>query len=85
MNTKSNVVATEVDANHRDELKGYDPKWTISWNVKVNPKRKSSQAYARFEGYMGAKTVREYLERGGTRGDLKYDENVKQFITINRK
>ena len=53
----------------------------IVWNVKKNPKREGSQAHARFSKYMGSKTVAEYLERSGTKADLKYDA-MKGFIEI---
>jgi hypothetical protein len=53
----------------------------ISFLVKSNPKREGSKAHARFSKYMGAKTVAEYLEKGGTKADLKYDSE-KKFIQI---
>ena len=53
----------------------------ITFNVKSNPKRDGSQAHARFEKYMKAKTVAEYFDLGGTKADLKYDA-MKQFITV---
>lgn len=56
-------------------------KTKIVFLVKENPKRKGSQAYNRFGKYMKAKTVGEYLKLGGTRADLRYDEN-KGFIQI---
>lgn len=53
----------------------------ITFNVKSNPKREGSKAHARFAKYMRAKTVGEYMELGGTKGDLKYDSE-KEFITV---
>ncbi len=53
----------------------------ITFTVKENPKRKGSQAHSRFQKYMKAKTVAEYLKLGGTRADLRYDES-KGFIEI---
>jgi len=53
----------------------------ITFNVKSNPKREGSKAHARFDKYMAAKTVAEYMDLGGTKGDLKYDEE-KEFITV---
>ena len=53
----------------------------ITFNVKSNPKREGSKSHQRFSKYMGSKTVGEYLENGGTKGDLKYDSE-KEFITI---
>ena len=38
-----------------------------------NPKRPGSQSRIRYTLYKGAKTVREYLESGGTRADLRFD------------
>lgn len=45
----------------------------VEWKVKGNPKRSHGQSYKRFEAYFGATTVKEYLEAGGTKGDLRYD------------
>jgi len=53
----------------------------ITFNVKKNPKREGSKSHSRFQKYMGSKTVSEYLERSGTKGDLKYDWE-KGFIQI---
>ena len=53
----------------------------LEWHVKDNPKRPSGKAHARFEAYMGAPTVGEYLKRGGTRGDLRYDAE-KGFLSL---
>jgi len=53
----------------------------ISFAVKANPKREGSKAHARFDKYMGAKTVEEYLQLGGSTADLKYDWE-KSFIEI---
>ena len=53
----------------------------IKWNVRSNPKREGSKAHARFSKYMNSKTVGEYLEKDGTKGDLKYDA-AKGFIEI---
>ncbi len=53
----------------------------ITFTRKDNPKREGSKAHARFAKYMKAKTVGEYFELGGTKGDLKYDSE-KEFIQI---
>jgi hypothetical protein len=53
----------------------------IVWKVKRNPKREGSKAHGRFERYMGAKTVAEYLEKGGLKADLKYDTE-KGFLEV---
>ena len=38
-----------------------------------NPKRPSSESYARYEGYKKAKTVSEAIALGATRQDVNYD------------
>ena len=48
-------------------------------NPGENPKRPGSQAHARYELYMSATTVEEYLKLGGTQADLEYDRG-KGFI-----
>ncbi len=53
----------------------------VTFARKDNPKREGSKAHARFQSYMGAKTVDEYLERGGSKADLKYDWE-KSFIEV---
>lgn len=53
----------------------------IEWHTESNPKRPSGKAHARFEAYMGAPTVGEYLKRGGTKGDLRYDSE-KGFLSL---
>lgn len=60
------------------EMAGWQTSWfadttPINWEVKGNPKRTHGKSYARFELYFGAETVKQYLEKGGTKGDLKYD------------
>ena len=53
----------------------------IVWEVQGNPKRSGFKAHARFEQYFGAETVAEYLDKGGTKGDLRYDWENK-FLMI---
>lgn len=53
----------------------------IKFTSNKNPKREGSKAHARYQKYMGCKTVQEYLERDGTKADLKYDWD-KGFIEI---
>jgi len=53
----------------------------VTFTVKGNPKREGSKAHARFAKYMSARTVEEYMELGGTKGDLKYDQE-KEFIAV---
>lgn len=54
---------------------------TITWNITTNPKRPSGKAHKRFEAYLGAPTVDDYIAAGGTLADLKYDQQ-KGFITL---
>lgn len=46
---------------------------TITWFVTSNPRSPGKGTHARFEAYMGAPTVAEYLKAGGTMGDLRWD------------
>ena len=47
----------------------------------ANPKRPDSKSYLRYEQYKAATTTGEFLDLGGTRGDLNYDY-AKGFITL---
>ena len=38
-----------------------------------NPKRPNTQSHARYEKYKSATTVKQFLDRGGTRADLRND------------
>ncbi len=49
-----------------------------------NPKRAGSKAHQRFEVYMKAKTVEEFLKFGGLKADLRYDDS-KGFVEIESK
>lgn len=51
--------------------------------VDNNPKRAGSAAHQRFEKYMSAKTVAEFLKLGGLKADLRYDAN-KGFVKITK-
>lgn len=46
-----------------------------------NPKRVGSVSAARYDGYKGATTARDYLKRGGTRADLRNDLE-KHFVFL---
>lgn len=48
---------------------------------KENPKRKGSSAYKRYELYKKHKTVASYLDAGGRRSSLRYDER-HNFIKL---
>lgn len=39
----------------------------------INPKKRGSEAYDRYEQYKWARTVGEALRRGAAKGDIKYD------------
>ena len=69
-----NIVATINQTPIADEAK-------VTFTRKGNPKREGSKAHKRFSKYMGSKTVAEYLDREGTKADLKYDWE-KGFIEI---
>jgi len=47
---------------------------------KVNPKRPGGKSHARFDKYMGARTVTEFLQLGGTWADLKNDSDRGYII-----
>ena len=53
----------------------------ITLLVDANPKRPWGAAYRRFEIYRTGMTVREFLDAGGTRGDLWYDQD-HDFIRV---
>ncbi len=46
-----------------------------------NPKRPGSKAHERYEAYAGSATVKEYLDNGGVKADLRYD-HAKGFLTV---
>ena len=71
---ESKIVATVAETPVAETAK-------ITFTRKGNPKRDGSKAAQRFSNYMGSKTVAEYLERQGTKADLKYDWD-KGFIEI---
>lgn len=47
---------------------------TIKLLVKENPKREGSKAHKRYELYKKHKTVAKYIEAGGKRSSLRYDD-----------
>lgn len=69
MNKILNINGQLLDENSKIEYVG------------KNPKRKGSKAHARFEKYMKAKTVSEFLKLGGLAADLRYDGD-KGFLKI---
>jgi len=50
---------------------------------KTNPKRKGSKAYKRYELYKKHKNIAAYLDAGGKRSTLRYDEKHKFIKTSN--
>merc|ERR1712194_734679 len=40
----------------------------------ANPKRLGSAAYARYQKYKSARTVAQFIQRGGCSGDLAFDK-----------
>ena len=49
--------------------------------VSENPKRPGTASYDRFNLYNSSETVGQFLENGGTKGDLDWDTK-KGFIVI---
>ena len=46
-----------------------------------NPKRPGSKAHERYATYAESKTVKEYLDNGGLKADLRYD-HTKGFLKV---
>lgn len=59
----------------------FQPAAHIKVLAKENPKRQGSAAFKRFGLYGRCKTVEEFLKRGGTTGDLRYD-TAAGFIKV---
>ena len=53
-------------------------------NLIANPKRTGSKSWVRYEEYCDSKTIQEYLDNGGLKEDLRWDEK-KKFLTILEK
>jgi hypothetical protein len=90
MSKKSKAVAvvegSDVESNEPKALANINGQYVfaetpISWLIDKNPKRPSGRAHARFESYMKATTVQEYLDTGGTMADLKYDQ-ARGFLSF---
>lgn len=54
---------------------------TLKCLVKENPKKQGSASRERFEHYFTSKTVKEFLEKGGTYADIAYDI-ARQRISV---
>ena len=79
-NQKTEAANSEIIAN----INGINISKTTKLNyVAENPKRKNSKARDRFGKYMKAKTVAEFYELGGTRADLRYDQQ-HEFVKIEK-
>lgn len=61
--------------------KNFDKNAAVSLKSEKNPKRVGSKSYERFEHYKTAKTVGDFIAKGGTYGDLSWD-SARGFITI---
>lgn len=64
------VKAEKAEASQRSDTR------KIVLLVKDNPKREGSSAHARYELYRKAKTVADFIEAGGTAGDVRYDAKM---------
>lgn len=79
---EASTPSTDEEATERGPRAPAIPGDTgITWLVEENPKRPGSAAHERWEGYYGSETVEEYLENGGTRGDLRWDID-REFIEL---
>lgn len=50
--------------------------------TKENPKRKGSEAFARFELYSDHKTVDDFVAAGGSLSDIRYDSNAGHIEVV---
>ena len=50
--------------------------------LQKNPKRSGTLSHRRYEKYKAAKTVKEFLELGGTRGDLRHDTRPENGFIV---
>lgn len=77
-------VEVETSAKIAKKVTGVTKESAITILTEENPKRPSSKAFARFEGYLtdpAPTTVGEALENGLTIGDIKFDF-VHGFIHV---
>ncbi|CAE7380797.1 unnamed protein product [Symbiodinium sp. CCMP2456] len=49
--------------------------------VQTNPKKKGTQAHVRYEVYKKAQTIQQFLDLGGFKGDLAFDQ-AHGFLTL---
>lgn len=66
------------------ELNLDDPylKQTIKLNRQENPKRKGSKSAKRFDLYRDGMTALEFIQAGGTRGDLNWDSQHEHITLV---
>ena len=74
---KPATAAKPASAATAKKSGAYVPEAKITWIVKENPRTKGFDTYKRFEKYFGAKTVADYLAKGGTMADLRADIDRK--------
>lgn len=87
MNAKANTQETSAVEENKTAVVANINGVNVAADTKLayidrNPKRKGSKAHSRFEAYMKAKTVKQFLELGGLKADLRYDSE-KGFVEIN--
>jgi len=56
----------------------------ITWVTKKNPRQAGSGRHSRWQKYFGAKTVGEFLNRGGSLGDLRFDQSQGHLKTTEK-
>ncbi|CAE7037651.1 unnamed protein product [Symbiodinium sp. KB8] len=49
--------------------------------LQTNPKKKGTEAHVRYEVYKKARTIQEFLDLGGFKGDLAFDQ-ARGFLTL---
>lgn len=87
-------LAPTADGKNGFETKSVEPGISVVCNINglnvgdechiecaPNPKRPGSKAHSRYEAYAKSSTVKEYLDNGGLKADLRYDHN-KGYLTV---
>lgn len=73
------TAAPEVKT--RKKVEGVTKEAKITLKIEENPKREGSEARERFESYFQSETVGEFLDSGGSMGDINYDI-IHGFIEV---
>ena len=60
-------------SNRSSFAKLFPPEAALKCLVTENPKKQGSKSRERFEHYFTSNTVKEFLDKGGTYGDIAYD------------